>query len=145
MAETIGRLQAMYGKDAVLHATLRDAHRPEEMHRLSERSLRAPSPDRAAVPFRITEGASELVPAMRLVDPPQPLVVRLEGRRLMAFSWSHGSHRVRTMVGPRRLSGEWWDMPFARDYYEILTADSGLFWIFFSRPEGRWFLQGVFD
>lgn len=134
-------LQARYGAGAVVQATLQDSHRPEKKHLLFERPAALPWSG-ATVAGRNNDA---LVPALRLVDPPQLLEVRIEDRRLESFSGKYGRYQVQTMVGPRRLSGEWWQNPFERDYFEVLTSDGGLFWIFYSRPEGQWFLQGVFD
>jgi len=136
----VGWLQALYGDESVVRPTLRDSHRPECQS--------------GALPFRLPYARGEsalreedtLSPALRILNPPQPLEVRLTGRRLESFRWSGGRHRVRSQIGPRRLSGEWWNRhSYQRDYFELLTTDGGLFWAFFSPTEGKWFLQGLFD
>ena len=49
------------------------------------------------------------------------------------------------MIGPERLSGEWWEEPYDRDYFEVLTEGGGLFWLFYDRLARQWFLHGIFD
>jgi protein ImuB len=56
-------------------------------------------------------------------------------------------HRLTHVVGPERISGEWWcDEGSFRDYYDVEDEQGQRFWIFRTTPEtgARWFLQGCF-
>jgi hypothetical protein len=52
---------------------------------------------------------------------------------------------VRFALGPTRLSGEWGESPFERDYFTVGTVDRGLYWLFRDLASGRSYLHGVFD
>jgi hypothetical protein len=48
--------------------------------------------------------------------------------------------------GPERLSGEWWESGFSRDYYRVVTDQGLQLWVFFAPtepPELK--LHGYFD
>jgi protein ImuB len=64
------------------------------------------------------------------------LAARLGGRR----------RRVTAMVGPERLSGDWWsEAPYSRDYYQVHFEGVGPAWVFRDGRDGRFYLQGLFD
>ncbi|MEW6742029.1 MAG: DNA polymerase Y family protein [Planctomycetota bacterium] len=141
----LSHLRKLYGKEAVGHAAVQEATRPEERfhlvqlerldpsgrephHRPPERRVSAPHP-----------------PVLRLVHPPRPITASFAEGRLSAFTFEGGSHRVLSVIGPERREGGWWDRPFARDYYQVMLMGSGLFWIFHDRLDGGWYVHGIFD
>ena len=64
------------------------------------------------------------------------LAARLGGRR----------RRVTALVGPERMSGDWWDArPYSRDYYRVHFEGLGPAWVFRDAKDGRFYLQGLFD
>ncbi|MFG0320037.1 MAG: hypothetical protein ACF8XB_22385, partial [Planctomycetota bacterium JB042] len=150
----LARLAALFGARALQRTSVRPSHRPEAR---TVRETFAPSatgaapdrprPSRAGATDDATEDGA-LVSALRLIDPPRPLRTWHRDGRLTAFSLDPRRRdailTVRLLFGPHRRSGEWWDDPFARDYFEVATADRGLYWLF-RASNGRWYLHGVFD
>jgi len=66
----------------------------------------------------------------------RPVVARVEGR----------GGAVVECAGPYRIVGEWWgDDPFARDEFDVATADGAVFRIFFDRLAQRWYADGFYD
>ena len=53
--------------------------------------------------------------------------------------------------GPERLSGDWWDDPYRREYYRACTEAGELLWLFRewrgkgSGRKARWWLHGFYD
>ena len=49
-------------------------------------------------------------------------------------------------AGPYRFVGDWWtETPFARDDFDIATADGSLLRVFLDRLTGAWFADGLYD
>jgi protein ImuB len=48
-------------------------------------------------------------------------------------------------AGPWRASGDWWDVAWSRDEWDVQVADGGLFRIFRDRLRGEWFVEGELD
>jgi protein ImuB len=46
------------------------------------------------------------------------------------------------VLGPYVVSGEWWSEPVHRDYHFVETQKGDVLWIYYDRPQRRWFLQG---
>ena len=54
--------------------------------------------------------------------------------------------RVLTWAGPYRTSGDWWDAnPWARDEWDVVLSDGGLYCICQDLQSGSWFVAGVYD
>lgn len=53
--------------------------------------------------------------------------------------------RVQAVAGPERLTGEWWDEEFVRDYYRVYFEGLGPVWIYRDERDGRFYLHGMFD
>jgi protein ImuB len=49
------------------------------------------------------------------------------------------------MEGPERLGGEWWNVPFERDYWRVRLEGLGDCWIYRDGRDGRLWLHGFFD
>jgi len=105
----------------------------------------------ASIPFEFPETAglqghtpppSHPVQALRLLDPPTP--VELSEGPPPRIRWLGASRRIARVVGPLRVSGEWWRAPFARDYFELLLCDGTTLWIF-RDEQGEIFVQGIGD
>lgn len=133
LAVTLGRLATAFGDGAVFAARLADEHRPERAYTpvaLDVRQPDAPPPDPdARRPVRMLAVPEAVAFSPRAGE----LVVR--GHR----------HRVETVSAPERHSGEWWDVPYDRDYYLIRTDDGSAWWIFHDRAQDDWRLHGLFD
>jgi hypothetical protein len=63
--------------------------------------------------------------------------------RVLASSSSHW--KVIDWQGPERLSGEWWDEGFERDYYQVVTERGERLWVYFDPGTQAIFLHGYFD
>lgn len=86
--------------------------------------------------------------ALRLVEPPQPVRVRLGRSGLDAFRHEETWHDVTDWCGPERLAPRWWDdaAPGSpRDYYTARTASGALWLLFRSAKERKWFVEGWWD
>jgi nucleotidyltransferase/DNA polymerase involved in DNA repair len=53
--------------------------------------------------------------------------------------------RIRHLTGPWKLSGNWWDHNFSRQYYEVETLSRKQYLLYYDTISARWFLQGIFD
>jgi hypothetical protein len=69
-----------------------------------------------------------------------------EGKVLVAPGGRRSWH-ARDWEGPERLSGEWWEEGFARDYYRVSTEEGRDLWVYSREGEdnGALWLQGYFD
>jgi len=145
MRRTLARLQALFGKQALSHPGLRASHRPEA-RTVEDPAACVASPSAPYGSGNSGGSGGELVTSLRLFDPPRAARVRLESGRIHSFSFSgQESLRVRLRFGPRRISSGWWERPFDRDYFQIATADQGLYWLFRDRIANRWYVHGLFD
>ena len=63
-----------------------------------------------------------------------PTMVTWRGRRIT----------VERAVGPERLSGDWWDDGYRRDYWRCESA-FGDFVLYLDRLDDQWWLQGWYD
>jgi hypothetical protein len=83
---------------------------------------------------------------LRAVRPPgEAQVVTAGGRPVVARVGGLGGVVV-GCAGPYRFAGEWWgDEPFARDDFDVATADGALLRVYFDRIQRRWFVDGVYD
>lgn len=135
----LARLRSLCGTGALLRPSARAAHRPEE------RTAPSSAPGQKAVEPG-ARPAPLLSPALRLLDPPAPALVRLRAGRIHSFALAgQAPLLVRLRFGPCCLSGDWWERPFARDYFAVITAGHGWYWLFRDREHGSWYVHGVFD
>jgi len=109
--------------------------------RSSETALGLPVPG-ARIPVPVVGGG----PVLRAVRPPgEAQVVTAGGRPVVARVGGLGGAVV-GCAGPYRFAGEWWgDEPFARDDFDVATADGALLRVYFDRLQRRWFVDGVYD
>jgi len=86
--------------------------------------------------------------ALRLLETPAAIRVRLGRSGLEAFRPEDTWHDVEAWSGPERLAPRWWrhDAPAdTRDYYTARTRD-GMLWQLFRAVKARaWFLEGWWD
>jgi protein ImuB len=87
-----------------------------------------------------------LCPVLRAFRPPrQAEVVAVDGRPVVARVGERGGQVV-GCAGPYRFVGEWWgDQPYAREEFDVATADGSLMRVYFDRLEHRWFADGLYD
>jgi protein ImuB len=129
--ETLGRLQALLGTEEVGSPELQASHHPEAF-RVCPYDPDAPVP----------QGNDLLigVPWMRF-QPPVPASVVVEGQRPAHLRSSRSTGPVRDARGPWKASGEWWEISWAREEWDIATSD-GLFRLVLAG--GNWFLDGIY-
>jgi nucleotidyltransferase/DNA polymerase involved in DNA repair len=90
--------------------------------------------------------ACALTPVLRAFRPPRPAQVTLVAGRPVAARVDRCGGVVIACAGPYRFVGEWWsDEPFARDDFDVATADGTLLRVFFDHQQRRWFADGVYD
>jgi protein ImuB len=82
---------------------------------------------------------------LRLWPEPRPLEVRIEdggpGAVLLDGEWQ----AVRSVEGPERLSGDWWEDEYRREYYRVTTAAGVRLWVFYDPRRRGWFWHGWWD
>jgi protein ImuB len=148
----LSRLATALGEDSLFMASLEDTHRPEDayaartfrpppMRRGLEGELLQPLEEAEPVPEVLRERPSRVLTKPTTIDVEltaagELLAARLGGRR----------RRVTALVGPERMSGDWWDArPYSRDYYRVHFEGLGPAWVFRDARDGRFYLQGLFD
>jgi protein ImuB len=76
-----------------------------------------------------------------MVRPPRKIQVALEGDRPARLGGDGPRGRVRRLAGPWRVSGGWWEEPFARDYFDVELGEGRVYRIF--RESECWYLSGA--
>ena len=107
------------------------------------------SPISPATPEKAASPLLPHRPALRQLDPPQPLDVACQHDVPHLLRWGGRGVRVGRAIGPERLAGDWWDDGYARDYWRCEDATGmGDLLIYRERPPGeedRWFIHGWYD
>jgi protein ImuB len=109
------------------------------------RDEEGPAPDVAlarAVPA--TERPGDLAASLRLLEHPEPCEVTCDAAAApVVVRWRGARWTVAHADGPERLSGDWWNAPYRRDYWRCATA-AGLLLVYAAAPDG-WYVQGWYD
>lgn len=142
LAELLDRLAGRLGYGAVLRPRLVDDHQPERACRLVSVAEAGCEPEEAA--------AGPLPAAARPVRLlPRPVPIRAiallpDGPPTWLFCCGQ-EHVVVDARGPERLETAWWRGPdVRRDYFRVTSESGAQFWVFRGRPDGGWFLHGLF-
>jgi protein ImuB len=90
-------------------------------------------------------GADGTMRPTRLLATPLPVLATGEGGRVTALRLGGRAYAVGSLVGPERLRGEWWSVPFDRDYYRARVEGLGECWLYRDGVDGRLWLHGFFD
>jgi protein ImuB len=132
-SRALARVKAALGDDAVVYASPRDAHLPEERF--------------AWVPLSaLTEAKPRLADEPRLIrrlyttPVPLPPRERHEPDGWLLRDLAQGP--VVKVNGPYAVSGWWWKKPVAREYHFAETKNGEQLWLYYAREMNRWFLQG---
>lgn len=157
LAAALVRLAALVGPGRIGAPIVPDTHRPgawgvapflpgqrgerEEGRGKSKKAGGGPDPG-ARSPVPVLQGG----PVLRAMRPPgEAQVVTAGGRPVVARVGGLGGAVV-GCAGPYRFAGEWWgDEPFARDDFDVATADGALLRVYFDRRQRRWFVDGIYD
>ncbi|HEX8437871.1 MAG TPA: DNA polymerase Y family protein, partial [Archangium sp.] len=139
-------------EDSLFMASLEDTHRPEDAY--AARTFRPPTVSRG-LEGELLQSVEEAEPIpevlrerpSRVLSRPTPIDVEVTASgELLAARLGGRRRRVTALVGPERLSGDWWDAkPYSRDYYRVHFEGLGPAWVFRDARDGRFYLQGLFD
>ena len=82
--------------------------------------------------------------AHRAFDPPEAIEVLCDGETPRVVTWRGHRISVTRAIGPERLSGDWWDDGYRRDYWRC-ESPAGEMVMFFDRADDGWRMQGWGD
>jgi protein ImuB len=160
------RLRAELGAGAIVRAQAQDTHRPERAGvwrelgsdgrtverpngRTTSPNQFPPTPavgpsDRRTVRLVSSTPVSLATAARRALDPPETIEVLCDGETPRVVTWRGHRIPITRALGPERLSGDWWDDGYRRDYWrcESLAGDLTVYW---DRSDDSWRLQSWGD
>ncbi|MEP6992402.1 MAG: hypothetical protein ABJA80_15830 [bacterium] len=166
----IERLRAELGAGAIVRAEAQDTHRPEKAGvwrdfgegqredertrgREGERTTGRQLPDRshtisASPAFLRLAEPDPVLPlppaAHRALDPPEQVEVTCADEVPRAITWRGRHIDVTRALGPERLSGDWWDDGYRRDYWRC-ESGIGEMVVFLDRADDAWRVQAWTD
>ena len=155
LAETMARLHEWTSAGRGGAPVLLDTHRPGAFvmgsfapgpfRSLGSESL-ARSSSWGALRTPQTPLASDDPPriALRKFRPPRPAEVSLREGMLVFVSAGGVRGAVLDLAGPWRASGDWWDVAWSREEWDVALA-AGVYRIFMDRLREAWFLEGELD
>jgi protein ImuB len=136
LAETLARLHEWTAAGRGGAPALLDSHRPGAFA-VGTFSPGPPSPTTPPPgPPRVT---------LRVFRPPRPaeVTVREGGPAYVAAAGVRGA--VVDRAGPWRASGDWWDVAWSREEWDVSLAGGGLYRLFRDRLREAWFVEGELD
>jgi len=139
----LARLRAELGPNVVVKPVARDAHVPERAGAWVEEGVTDSSrgaTDKSAE----TAMAVRDDPAVRLLESPESVFVVCDDGVPRAVTWRGRRLTIERAIGPERLSGDWWDDGYRRDYWRCESA-FGDFVLYLDRMDDQWWVQGWFD
>jgi protein ImuB len=144
----LARLRAELGPNVVVRPIARDAQVPERrgawVENGGERGTLSIKTERALDALVTTRAASTADPAIRLLEAPESVFVMCDDGVPCAVTWRGRRLTIERAVGPERLSGDWWDDGYRRDYWRCESA-FGDFVLYLDRMDDQWWVQGWFD
>jgi protein ImuB len=143
----LARLRAELGPNVVVKPVARDAHVPERQGAWVESSPDVESAPAAAVAAELApahQRSATADPAIRLLESPESVFVLCDDGVPCAVTWRGRRLTIERAVGPERLSGDWWDDGYRRDYWRCESA-FGDFVLYLDRMDDQWWVQGWFD
>jgi protein ImuB len=145
----LARLRAELGPNVVVKPVARDAHAPERMGAWRESAAVESVPNGGTTPHTATgSGTATLAgvpdPAIRLLESPESVFVVCDDGVPCAMTWRGRRLAIDRAVGPERLSGDWWDNGYRREYWRCESA-FGDFVLYLDRLDDQWWVQGWFD
>ena len=138
LSQVITTLGNRLGFDRVRKFTPRDSHLPDREFATVEAADSAPAPD-----WPNTERRRPL-----RVFQPERLSTLESGRPPKRFQWRKDVYVSQSVIGPERLSPEWWAEPAGalRDYWAVETDKGPRLWLmtYPASQEPNWFVAGRF-
>lgn len=137
LAETLGRLRSWTEAGRAGAPALLDTHRPGAF------VVQTFSPP----PYRGSRVRAPLWPrvVLRLFRPPRPAHVRLEAGAPAHVDARGVRGTVRERAGPWRASGDWWDVAWSREEWDVALADGAVYRLVLDRMKEEWLVEGVLD
>jgi protein ImuB len=136
LAETMARLVEWTRDGRSGAAQLVDTHRPGAF----AISTFTPGPVRPALLERSSPRA-----ALRAFRPPRLARVTLRDGRPAFVAATGVRGAVLGSTGPWRASGDWWDVAWSRDEWDVALASGGVYRLFFDRLRESWYVEGLLD
>ena len=138
LAETMARLHAWTADGRGGAPQLLDTHRPGAfaVGTFAPGAIaKARGPDAPPAP-RV---------ALRAFRPPRPAHVVLKAGAPSFVSAPGVRGAVAARAGPWRASGDWWDVAWSREEWDVALAGGGVFRVFLDRLREAWFVEGELD
>jgi len=137
LAETMARLHEWTVNGRGGAAVLLDTHRPGAF---VMESFAPPS-------FHPREHVPPASPrlALRAYRPPLPAQVAIRDGGPVFVSAGSLREAVTDRSGPWRASGDWWDVAWSREEWDVSLGPAGLYRIFRDRLRDAWFVEGELD
>ncbi len=139
LAETMARLAAWTADGRGGAPQLVDTHRPGAF----AVATFAPGPARGAGIAADAPPRPRL--ALRAFRPPRLAQVTLRAGRPAFVSAPGVRGAVAGSAGPWRASGDWWDVAWSRDEWDVALVAGGIYRIFLDRLRESWFVEGELD
>jgi len=136
LAETLARLHAWTADGRGGAAQLLDTHRPGAFAVSSFAPGPASPEAEVPPPPRV---------ALRAFRPPRPAHVAQKDGAPVFVSASGVRGAVVAYAGPWRASGDWWDVAWSREEWDVALGGGGVYRIFFDRLREAWFVEGELD
>jgi protein ImuB len=126
------RLRAELGPNTVVRPVARDRHAPERSGAWVEAS-------------EVAVGTLTEHGPRRFLESPETIDVECADDRPVAFHWRARRMLIDRAIGPERLSGDWWDDAYCRDYWRC-TSRGATFVLYVDYTRGaQWYVQGWED
>ena len=88
----------------------------------------------------MSEPAPVTSAARRALDPPEAIDVLCDNEVPRVITWRGQRIPVTRALGPERLSGDWWDDGYRRDYWRC-ESGIGEMVVFLDRSNDAWAVQ----
>jgi len=131
--ETLARLKALLGNNAVGVPMLRDTHRPDDFFLADTFPTPQPGPPSPCYGL-----------PLRRYRPAEPGSVQTMNGQPATLESAVATGNIAQSMGPYRLSGHWWDKEsWETEEWDVELAEGGLYRI--SRQDERWTVEGCYD
>jgi protein ImuB len=137
------RVRAELGPNVVVTPRARDGYTPERSGIWREEAGGWREEEKSASPSSLRSPPSSQVVSLRLLEVPEKVEVERDPEPCQIL-WRGHAIAIANAVGPERLSGDWWNDGFSRDYWrcESDTEDGELL---LYRDSTGWWIQGWYD
>jgi len=136
LAETMARLHEWTAEGRGGCAQLLDTHRPDAF----AVSTFAPGP-----PAPAPEAPPPPRVALRAFRPPRLAHVVVRAGRPAFVSAPGVRGTVTGAAGPWRASGDWWDVAWSREEWDVALSGGGVYRIYVDRLREAWYVEGEID